>query len=130
MKYFNPTEEMSVGVSAPIKDWEHFNHTVVKGNSSNQIIATCGIFDKNKSMKSWTDADFLEAAECLEQGQLYANSLKMFNMIKTLIKVSKHQGISQQAQALLDNITDISDASRAILGDGALERIEQAYRNK
>ena len=125
MKYHNPEKELTVGSYYPSSNIGKFTHfAVMEENGPNEpqggLVATVGYFQSIPTPSKWFAEDYLHAAECIEQGQLYANAHKLLAFIQELVasrKLSKeHMDI---ASNLISSIENIDEPLKRLLGPEA-----------
>ena len=125
LKYFNPKEKQMVGSYKPTPAWSQYTHFAVMEEKSCGLQASVGFFQRLNKREEWSFEDYDQAAASIEQGQLYAHAVEMFELIDRM-KDHVHPDIQEQANNLLHTITDISETATRLLGDNAMLVIDRS----
>lgn len=130
LQHFEQNENAIVGSYMPSVNWSKYTHfAVMKENE--EMLASCGFFQKINFLETWGFKEYLDAAKCIEQAQLYANAVQLFAMVDKLSNmICVDPDLRFEAQRLLNSILDISEPVNRLLGSNAVNIIEEAFRRK
>lgn len=125
MKFFKDQNDHTVGCYIPSDDWSKNVHFTVMGDSTNELVASVGYFHGvNEKVIEFGLEDYLHAATCIEQAQLYANAPQLFSILTELVKTPNDQPLLFEAKELLARIVDISEPVKRLLGQDSMKVIQ------
>ena len=132
MKFYNQQNRAIVGSYKPSDEWSKWTHFAVMDEETGGLITSCGYFQNLEEPTIWGFNDYKHAVECIEQAQLYANAVKMFNVLSRCAVTAMLQGtqIQEDAKNLIEEIEDISEAAKRLLGDDSMKIIDYVLSNK
>lgn len=125
MNYYNQGEKATVGSYNPSENWSNHTHFAVMGERSQELIASVGYFQNIETQKEWCFEDYLHAAECIEQAQLYANAPRLLELAKLACDPRDNAARIDLAN-LINKILDISEPATRLLGEHAMQIIRKA----
>ena len=120
LQYFNQPDKAIVGSYFPSENWAKFTQFAVMDEKTLGLLATVGFFQDLTNTRAWGPDDYRYAAECIEQGQLYANAPRLFECVQDLIANPTDPACIAKAHLVLQDITDISEAANRLLGEKAM----------
>jgi len=126
LKFHNPEGKFCVGSYMPTDNFKSHTHFAVMHSEEEYLQASVGLFLNYKDQKPSCFNDYLHYAECIEQGQLYANAHILFQMLSDIAD-GKSPDL-EQINDVLEQITDISEPVNRLLGSKAMLVIEEALK--
>lgn len=122
LNYFIDTRPKIVGSYKPSEHWSEYTHFAVMDKNSGEMAASCGYFQSLSHSEEWGVEHYKQAAQSIEQAQLYAAAPRMFEM---LARIAAGKSLDPfKVQRLLDEITDISESAKRLLGEDSMIVIE------
>lgn len=128
LNHFKTIEPLTVGSYTPSDDWSKYTQYAVMEESDCGLVACCGYFQPIHKTSVWSVIDYQEAAECIEQAQLYANASKLFYLVNRMIANCTSKDLIKEANETLRSITDISEPVTRLLGENAISIIEETKK--
>jgi hypothetical protein len=129
LQFFKEQKNAMVGSYMPSENWNKFTHFAVM-DEKGEMLASCGYFQSIERNEPFEPSDYLAAASSIEQAQLYANAIEMFNLLDDVATNCLPENTARRVKALLKRITDISEPAKRLLGGNAMKIIEIAKQQQ